>query len=186
MLVSVPWAFSLSALSLRGIKLYTWNALTVGHQHVSTWPETQVPVRLYPDARNSSSQQEPAHGHAAWEISFPTCVFFIFDYNDLKGFSTASTTVQGVKPVVLSGTRPSALLVLSAPAAGRRRLEPRSAFSTMTGKGPVWGGSTIHSSAKLVQVVHRCVPQEAPQSKLIFCLHFIGAGPQGIQPIAKT
>lgn len=128
MLVSVPWAFSLSALSLRGIKLYTWNALTVGHQHVSTWPETQVPVRLYPDARNSSSQQEQAHGHAAWEISFPTRVFFTFDYNDLKGFSTASTTVQGVKSVVLSGTRPSALLVLSAPAAGRRRLEPRSAL----------------------------------------------------------
>lgn len=156
MSASVPWAFfSLSALSLRGIKLSTWNTLTVGHQHVSTWPETQVPVRLYPDPWNSSSQQEPAHRHIAWEISFHTHTFFTFDYDKekLKGFSTASTTVRGVKPVLLSRTRASTPWVLSTPAAGRRRLESRSPlFPPRVGR---------HQAEK--EVWFKC--------KSIFCLH---------------
>lgn len=69
----------LSALSLRGIKLKTWNALTVGHQHVSTQPKTQVPARLYPGSRNSNSWQELEHGHITWEGLSHIHTFFTLD-----------------------------------------------------------------------------------------------------------
>lgn len=69
----------LSALSLRGIKLKTWNALAVGHQHVSTQPKTQVPARLYPGSRNSNSWQELEHGHITWEGLSHIHTFFTLD-----------------------------------------------------------------------------------------------------------
>lgn len=50
---------------------------------------------------------------------------FDYDTEKLKGFPTASITVQGVKPMLLSRSGASAPWVLSAPAAGRKRLESR-------------------------------------------------------------
>jgi len=127
--VSVPLAFfPVSVLSLRGIKPSARNALAAGHQHVSTRPETPAPAGLYPDSRNSSSQQEPAHRHMARELSSRTNAFFTFDYDkeQLKDFSTASTAVQGAKPMLLPRTGARVPWGLSTPAAGRRRLEARS------------------------------------------------------------
>lgn len=75
MLLSVPLVvFPLSALSLTGIKL----ALNFAHSRTQarqcmTWYSSPSQA----DSRNSISQQEPAHGHIAWEISCNTRSFYI-------------------------------------------------------------------------------------------------------------
>lgn len=165
-----------------GLKLHTWNALTVGHPHVSSWAETQVPVGLYPDSRNSSSQQEPTQGHAAWEISFHTRLLFTFDHDKekLKGFSTASTTAQGVRPMLFPGTRAPAT------AAGRRQETRPPLLPPRPGRDQSAKELVNVKTSKLGTGVCRCEPQKASHSKPILYLHCVAAGPQEIQSTVKV
>lgn len=124
----------LSALSLRGIKLKTWNALAVGHQHVSTQPETQDPARLYSGSRNSNSRQELAHGHITWEDLSHIYVFFTLDWWKLKHNSGSGQTSNRSKACVAQSLGLGLTLLIPTPAAGKEGTRTEvSSFSTTNG-----------------------------------------------------
>lgn len=109
------------------------------------------------------------------EKSHSTHAVFTFHYDkkDLKDASTASTTFQGVKLTVLPRTR------ARAPECSLCQWQAEGEWNRSSSLFPPQKGRD--QPGKEVQFT----PQEELQRKLIFCLHFVGAGPQGIQPTAK-
>lgn len=162
-----------------GLKLHTWNALTVGHPHVSSWAETSPSWAL-----SRLQELKFTAGTNTWARSLRhliphTSTFYIwswqgkaqrflhsFNYSS-GGEAHAASWDQSPRHSGGQETRPPLL----PPRPGRDQFA-KELVNVQT--------------SKLGMGVCRCEPQEASHSKPVLHLHCVAAGPQEIQSTAKV